>query len=415
MKSLSPLVGKDRVFLGVIYAVLALMPIAALAGGLAFSPLLAICGLAWLLTYARESLQKPPLWGGLLILFCLWAWATHFYSPHISSDILINPVKFSVGMVFYIAGVFAIRKAVDLQPVRMIYLIVRLTSLLALLLLINLSTGFGLTFLGDPVREGQDIGRRLSDARMSTGNGITILALALVPVGCALFAGVWKYKALATVLVLAALVAAVKGGQDNVSIALILSVIVFGFTLKFPKTGSVTVTALAMIGIVFAPLLGGILPVLSETQIALLPFSWEYRIEMWHYASGRIGESFWLGHGFDAVRTFSDTFEARGFADLPYISLHPHNAGLHLWLETGAIGVALFTAVIAACGQKIVQMSKNSPLKTAGYTSYMFLVTFISSVSYGFWQDWWWSAGLSFLGCLYILTYLGQGKSIKTQ
>lgn len=401
--SKSALSVKDRFLLGTIIVVFLWVPIAALAGGLAMAPLLAICGGVGILTSSPNKIRKIPYWILALALFLIWAFLSQYWSSFKTDDILSNPVKIILGAILYVAGFKAIIKAIDLRPIIMAYIVTGVTVFLAFILLSDLLTNFSLTFFFDPLKEGEDVFRKRGDARMNTGNAIAILSLLTVPSAALLLTGTKFYKLLAALLVALTIFAAFIGKLASVSIAVILCLPVFILTFYRSELGLKFVTAISMALVLFAPIWAYALRLLSDTQISKLPFSWEHRVEMWKYTSSKIFEAPLFGHGFDASRQFSDTFDTRGFSDLSLISLHPHNAGLHIWLETGLIGALLAVIFIGFIGRRAIFMSQSSKLMAASCASFMFMATLIASVSYGVWQDWWWAVLFCVAACLYLV------------
>ena len=126
---------------------------------------------------------------------------------------------------------------------------------------------------------------------------------------------------------------------------------------------------------------------------------------MWDFTAAKIWEAPLIGHGFDAVRTFDDTM-ALGVADnWRIVSLHPHNVGLHIWVETGFIGVLLACFTVFLIGRNLLRPAAKSTAFAMGATGLITAATIISSVTYGVWQDWWW-ASIIFAGAmLNILSY----------
>ena len=92
------------------------------------------------------------------------------------------------------------------------------------------------------------------------------------------------------------------------------------------------------------------------------------------------------GHGLDASRILGEEAFLRGeeFNTLP---LHAHNAGLTIWLETGAIGAILFGGALISIGQ-IVSRRMIRPIHGAAiaYACTAFYATVL--VGSGIWQEW---------------------------
>jgi O-antigen ligase len=114
-------------------------------------------------------------------------------------------------------------------------------------------------------------------------------------------------------------------------------------------------------------------------------------VEGWAYVTSRIFERPLFGHGFDAVRTFDATQEIRGY-DMSLVSLHPHNAGLHIWVETGVVGVGLAVFALILLAREMLAWVGDSRARAIATAGFVIAATVISSVSYGVWQEWWWAS-----------------------
>jgi len=195
--------------------------------------------------------------------------------------------------------------------------------------------------------------------------------------------------------------AAIAGKLMVSSLALAFSSLIM--TLAYVNGRSVIrgLTLLAMTLVGFAPLWGGLLGLLSQTGRDILPFSWEHRVVAWSFVAEKTKDAPVFGHGFDTARTIQDTFSARGYDDIAVVSLHPHNAGLHIWLETGAIGALLAVITLWVLGQMAENFAKGGRARCLATAGFMSAAILISSVSYGVWQDWWWASLCIAIGTLH--------------
>lgn len=141
--------------------------------------------------------------------------------------------------------------------------------------------------------------------------------------------------------------------------------------------------------------MGAFTALFSDDMAASLPLSWHMRLEIWRYALEQIAAAPVTGHGLDAARILGEDAELRG---VPFnlLPLHTHNGALHIWLETGLIGAALFTAALAALGQACWR-SQMSQARAAGlaFAGAAYLATVL--VGSGVWQEW--LHGCLALGC----------------
>ena len=98
-----------------------------------------------------------------------------------------------------------------------------------------------------------------------------------------------------------------------------------------------------------------------------------------------------IGHGFDAVRTFNETHTIRGFEERAIVSLHPHNAGLHIWIELGLVGVLLGSVAVFMTMRYLTVPGRLSRPRLVATSGFVIAATVMASFSYGVWQDWWWA------------------------
>jgi O-antigen ligase len=125
-----------------------------------------------------------------------------------------------------------------------------------------------------------------------------------------------------------------------------------------------------------------------------LPTSWEHRIEMWRYAVAHIPEHPVIGWGMDASRTLGRSIYIDG-QDVNLLSLHPHNWGLHIWLETGAIGAVLAALTMAIGGFAASRALRFDRAAAAGACGAIASYAVIANLSFGAWQEWWVATGFA--------------------
>jgi O-antigen ligase len=138
-------------------------------------------------------------------------------------------------------------------------------------------------------------------------------------------------------------------------------------------------------------------------DLSPLPASAAHRVLIWDFVLARIEERPVLGWGMDASRSLPggrDTFDdptldrfgltapaerilfGRHSAQLP---LHPHNAALHIWLETGMVGAVLAGALVAAMALAL----GAAPVITAAGLGVLASGMVTGLLSFGVWQPWW--------------------------
>jgi O-antigen ligase len=117
-----------------------------------------------------------------------------------------------------------------------------------------------------------------------------------------------------------------------------------------------------------------------------LPSTAQQRIYFWNYAGAWALEKPVTGWGFHTSRNIPNrgVEPAKGKSDV--IPLHPHNAGLQIWLELGVPGVVLMLAAYLLVTARIERtgMPWAPWLGTAAVTTFA-----IADIGYGAWQTQW--------------------------
>ena len=379
---------------GWLWFTLLLMPILALAGGLGFQVAGFVLGASAILAWAADRTNadylraKWPIW---LLGLVLWAWVSSLWSPY-EGSIWSGNASVLFGMV--VALLFA-PLAVLKTPAKfrnaIIWTIIGMGLLGVALLLIDAASGFALSLMGDPVRAGEDPIQRLSDAEMNLGRGQVSYAQLLWPVAALLILRVKRGWILALAAFLALMLSAYFNNLFIVIPTLILAGGFAGLAWFKPTLGLSLAFALAIASVAFAPILGLISSLIDADLMRQIPLSWEHRLRMWGYSWELIQQAPLIGHGFDSARVFDElTFRAPDGRDITVMSMHPHNIGLHIWLETGIIGAALKVGFLISLLKTALKTCKSS-LRAFAVTGLLVTVATSGAVTVGVWQHWWWA------------------------
>lgn len=373
---------------------LLLIPIMSHAGGLGMAPLVAIIGGAgWLCVCltngAFKSFNIAP---HLLALFVFLGWVslTSLWSPYVTDDALTNPVKLFIGVLLFLGSIRAVRAAQPYFPDVLAHIFIAINLLACGFIIFDNLSNYGLTFLFDPLGGDEDIIKKLASSEMNIGHSVTVLILFLSPLVAFVTQRFKRGKLLALLYIAMLLWAAKLSGLavGMLSIFIMLIVLIAG---KYKPIWMLkTAIGFAICSILFSPLIGVFCEALPDNFKEDLPLSWQHRTAMWEHISHRIWEAPLWGHGFDAVRTFDATMQLGRAQAWPIVSLHPHNAGLHIWVETGLIGALLACTVIYMLGRRLI-LAAIEPQTVSVYSSFIIAVALISAVTYGVWQDWWWA------------------------
>jgi len=365
------------------------------AGGLGIAAIVALTGLLGIIgfwpVHIKGFLRNVPqaLW--VIMALLLWAALSVLWSPYHSDDVLNNALKILFGMPVYLgcAAMIVAQNKYARNILPWLLVLSLLGSLLAILT--DLLTNYSLTLLLDPLAEGEAMGERQGDMIQNISHAVSVLTLLAAPVGVFLWqrGGLGKIAAMALIGLIGFI--AYMANASAALAGLFAALIFMGFASFKPKLALRTAFTAAGACLLFAPLLAYVSGKLSPDMRAQLPFSWEERVFNWATLYQKILEHPFIGHGFDAVRTFNDTHTIRGFEGRALVSLHPHNAGLHLWVEVGFIGVVLACTALFLGVRKLTSPDVLPKSQMVAASALCGATVVMASLSYGVWQDWWWA------------------------
>jgi len=343
------------------------------AGGLGFAPLAVIAGLAGFIGFGRKfKLSEMPGVILALMAFLGWVAVTSFWSPYSDPQSLPNPAKLLMGVVLYL-GVFL------LPPIPWLNKAIAAIGVIALgLLLYDFHTGYEFSKLFYPLGEGEHPVARQNSIYQNLSHGISVWVLGVLYV---------------------AFIAGLAVGLVAVAAAL-----VFMGLAKLLKDRSIDILIfLAAFSVLFAPLAGYVMKFVSPETKASMTDSWEHRVEMWGYVAEMIAQKPILGHGFDAVRTFDRTYSGMTLNGEPWeqniIALHPHNAGLHIWAEAGAVGAAFAAITLFMLRHSLKNAIMKKPDIVIPMAGFLAAALTLCTFTYGIWQEWFWGV-LILIGAL---------------
>lgn len=183
-------------------------------------------------------------------------------------------------------------------------------------------------------------------------------------------------------------IACVKLTASSATVGMALSMVLFGscfVSILWVRRILVATTVLAFALIlplaIVAYDLGG-------TTAHWLKHSGQHRIEIWHFAAQKTLEHPLFGYGFNASRYVPNGGAVSRF--LPpgqsLIPLHPHDAFLQVWLETGAVGAIIVVAILLAA----LKATAYWPASVARFTLPGYAAGLVvAGLAFGIWQSWW--------------------------
>ena len=359
------------------------------AGGLGMAAVTGLIGLLLLPIIAtpalRAGLSQPvPLL--VLATAIVWAGLSLSWSPHDRPD---QALKLALLTPLFILAPFALARFSEERRASLFRWLSACTVLLAIYFLFEIASGSLLTrtlkIYVDGAASPRDA-QILADRVLGRGMSAYLMVMGPAAIGLWVCGGAVK-RAAAIVLFVVGAIGSTSFGVAANCLALCAAILAAGLAWRFPRStlqiGLVTGGGL----IIAAPLLmGAFISLLPEAAVDALPVSWAMRIEIWRFAMEQIALAPVLGHGLDASRVISDLAVLRG-EEFDRLPLHAHNAGLTIWLETGAIGALLFGAAPVALSQAVgaVRIGRMQAAAIA-FAAVTFLVTVL--VGSGVWQEW---------------------------
>ncbi|WP_146747630.1 hypothetical protein [Paramagnetospirillum kuznetsovii] len=217
----------------------------------------------------------------------------------------------------------------------------------------------------------------------------------------------WRGRAAVPVVAAAILVWSVSSNTGLLALAAGLGMFVVGAISAWLGR---TLMAAAIIATFAAAPFASSLPDTMDIAMRFpwLPHSGLHRLAIWHFTGQRIDEHSILGWGMDGARSVpggeDNSLVTLHYGGEPFnpdnnclakttcvlaqqnLPLHPHNFALQVWLELGAVGAALFAAMLLAVMAAATRIEKWA---TAPFLATMTAVLVVASTAYGIWQAWW--------------------------
>lgn len=182
-----------------------------------------------------------------------------------------------------------------------------------------------------------------------------------------------------------------RGAQAAFAVALMLAAL----TAPFPRPAHRLLALAVALYALAAPWLSLDWLTVARLDAAGLnmPSSWWHRVGIWSFTADRITQAPFFGHGFQAARWiggqgFNFTVPQFGNSPMPSMPLHPHNGLIQVWLELGALGLALMLAVWWRVTRWLRAYTEHRWIAAAGAATFGAALV-IGSISFGVWQRWW--------------------------
>jgi|GEM_PF-3212418 len=381
--------------------------IAAAAGGQGLAPVFALgalCAMSPRRLHAMlDDALKAPVTLSLFVL--LIAWIT--YSATWSRQ--TNP-KTAIAMIAYLPllATFVWCCKGDTEADRK--LIVRAGTAFIFLLsawcVFEGSTGFQYLLIGRP--EGWLGAYQAKKSLSITDAGLAVM---IWPVIAAIDKQKGKSQLLVIVPILAAAITARLTGTSSIVLAVLFGVLCYLAARAYPRTTMTLAGLTISSALLAAPQISNWLHLIPQSVQQLLPASYYHRVEIWKNTAALIAQKPWTGWGMDASKTFREAHDYGPLGVQSLIPWHPHNAALHIWLETGLVGAGLISALVLALTLSIVRGLRHDRRAMAGAVATLGAFSVFACLSFGVWQAWFLSTAFAGAG---LITALSTGRNGDT-
>jgi O-antigen ligase len=360
--------------------------VAAIAGGLPLPPFIALGGIIAMPWRPILAMRKDPPWEALLaVLFVGWAALSWTWSPYDQPD---QAIKLLVGLPLYAAFALAVSRLQGKWRARAEAAFIFMAFMASLYLFTEYVNGGEATLAYKVVVEGAIAGDQhtINEVNRSLGHGALLAILFAGPAAALAWREGGPLIGL-LLLVLTGMMSLGFGLQVN-AVAFMFATIAAVLAYHWPRgTLSAIFGGMAGAFIVVPLTLPSIAGALPEAIRSRLPESWEIRLEIWRFTGDRLSERPWLGWGLDAGRVIDAEAEIRGTTQ-QLLPLHPHNAPLQVWLETGAFGAILLAFALVMMGGRIAGAPLLSRLQASAIAWVAMAYFCFIFFSYGIWQEW---------------------------
>jgi O-antigen ligase len=359
------------------------------AGGLGLATSVALIGLIFMpviFVSGWRSFKSAPTLAFLGMLSVTWLCVSHLWSPYERAD---QAYKLALLTPLFVLGAYIGCRLTDEEAGRQ----ARLLSVVALLaggyfLLEALTGGLIGGWIELELEDSTYPAEAIRNAKVTLSRGATAFMMVAGPVALYMWRqdGAWRRGLALTLLAMAAFASASFDVEANI-LALVFGLTAAGAAQIAPRTTMQVILLGTGVWVLGAPLFMGLgLALMPESVEDSLPLSWAWRLEIWKAVLEQIRQAPLIGHGLDSMRALSDSVLYRDMM-IDRLPLHAHNAGLHIWMDAGAIGALLCAATLFAGARAV----GRAPLNADQITGLAFVggIWWVSVLlGYGVYQEW---------------------------
>ena len=346
--------------------------------GLIFTPVVFVSG--W------RAFKSAPTLVFLAMLSLGWICLTHAWSPYEKAD---QAYKLALLTPLFVIAAYIACRLTDEEANRQTTVLTVSIVLVGGYFLIEALTG---ALIGGWIElnleESTYPAEAIRNAKVTLSRGATAFLMVAGPIAMSLWRrGTPANRGIAiTLMVMAGFASASVDVEANIlalGVGLIMAAAAYWRAQLAPQILLVG----AGIWVLGAPLFMGMgLALIPDGLEDRLPLSWAWRLEIWQAVLAEIRQAPLIGHGLDSMRAMSDPAAYRDIL-IDRLPLHAHNAGLHIWMDTGAIGAILCASTLFAAAAGLGRARLNRDQITAlSYVGGLWLVSVM--LGYGVYQEW---------------------------
>lgn len=373
---------------GALVAVMMLvMPVLLLAGALGLPAIVALFGLILLRPATAFGALQRSLIAGLIALYFVWglasvAWSPVGFSFGKSFDNPSAAFALMLGLPIYGMAAFALASLAGADRKLVQRAVIGSFAFTLLLISVEAVSGYAIT-LGS-----MGVSENFGKMARNVSRGGLVLVCFYFPV----LAMAWgHHRRLGQVFIgLGVVLTGLMVYFDMTAgvLGMGLGTVSFFLAWAMPRVGAALTPLGWAIGFAAMPLIGPICARLISTgAVEAFPLSWQMRIHTWDFVSARTLERPWFGWGMEASRAFTQQY-ALSIHTVDIVPLHPHNAPLQVWLETGVVGVGLVVLALLVLAWRFLRQSPQESSSTIRAAT-LSAALGVALVSFGIWQEWW--------------------------
>ncbi|MFC7291611.1 O-antigen ligase family protein [Hirschia litorea] len=391
-----------------LFAAIVWLPVS-FAGALGFVPLVGIIGISAL--FCKKELQFYP-YIGVLIVAIIYAAITSLWSPYTTPLVDINFAKgdFNVRSAVLRIALIAIFGGIALAGVQKIAskpsqwaintLIVSLV-LQGLSLVIIMHNREAVYDLFEPLIT-DEASAILNLSRNATTFGIGAIILMSLIHNSKQYLGAFR----GLVSAVFCFSTAYYLNSLSATAAAVAIVIAWLFMFLPQVCGKYTFRVIGYgtgVFVILSPVIFSVLIAVLGDRKEALELSFLWRVEIWSDVIRQTSDAPIWGRGLDALRTFDAVFQEGVWKGERIIPWHAHNMFLHIWVETGYVGVCLVALAVFLLGRRLPAPSEIGPNAASAACGLWAGCLAICTFSFSLWNDWWWALVVVAVGFVILL------------